>query len=167
MQGTEGERSGSYTESDIDEDMHRLTSNLNKTTEDDADVDAVAMLLGLSSSAQAEESKATTLFKPRAPPPSRAKRPLPAIDVAEYPDVTRKGASRLGPGDNRVRPPKAATKLFPEAKWRHIRLPDVESALEAEDLVVLWAHYRCPDVLSRHTAEGHLNYQLKHYNGEW
>jgi len=61
-------------------------------------------------------------------------------------DLTRKGSLRLGPGDNRVRPPKAATKLLPHAKWRHIRLPDVVSALEAEDWVVMFVHFKYPGI---------------------
>jgi hypothetical protein len=77
--------------------------------------------------------------------------------------MTKKGATRIGPGDNRVRPPKAATKLLPEAKWRHIRLPDVESALEGEDIVVLWGHYKYPESLPRNKAEGHLNFVWRHY----
>jgi len=59
-------------------------------------------------------------------------------------NLTKKGALRLGPGDNRVRPPKAATKLLPQPKWRHIRLPDVASALEAEDWVVMFVHFKYP-----------------------
>jgi hypothetical protein len=62
-------------------------------------------------------------------------------------DLTKKGTLRLGPGDNRVRPPKAATKLLPGAKWRHIRLPDVVSALEAEDWVVMFVHFKYPGIV--------------------
>lgn len=62
-------------------------------------------------------------------------------------DLTKKGTLRLGPGDNRVRPPKAATKLLPRAKWRHIRLPDVVSALEAEDWVVMFVHFKYPGIV--------------------
>lgn len=81
--------------------------------------------------------------------------------------LTKKGELRLSSKDNRVRPPKAATKLLPEAKWRHIRLPEVEAALEAEDLVVLWGHLRYPKVLTKEKAESHLNFKFEHYDGEF
>lgn len=95
---------------------------------------AVAMLLDLSQSEQIREEDVTN---------NAPKRLASERDVLNG-KLTKKGSSRLGPGDNRVRPPKAATKLLPDAKWRHIRLPDVQSALEAEDWVVMYAHYRCP-----------------------
>ena len=65
------------------------------------------------------------------------------IDAAGLQHLTAKGHVRLGPGDNRVRPPKAATKLL-NSKWRHIRLPTVQAALEAEDWVVMFCHLRNP-----------------------
>jgi hypothetical protein len=134
-----------------------------------ADVDAVAMLLGLS---QADED-GTTSSHPRAntnnAASNRPKRPLSSSNAgtpgpnSKNSTMTKKGATRMGPGDNRVRPPKAATKLLPEAKWRHIRLPDVQSALEAEDIVVLWGHYKFPEALPRNKAESHLNFVWRHY----
>ena len=106
------------------------------------DDDAVRMLLGLSQGDGSDEAAGGAargtprVGQKRGPPPPPAAR--------SYPHLTAKGEQRLGPGDNRVRPPKAATKLLPEAKWRHIRLPDVESALEGEDWVVMWAQFKHP-----------------------
>ncbi len=132
-----------------------------------ADVDAVAMLLGLSQ----YEDDGSSAPNPRnnTAPSNRPKRPFPGAKattsgpLSKSSEMTKKGATRMGPGDNRVRPPKAATKLLPEAKWRHIRLPDVQSALEAEDIVVLWGHYKYPEALPRSKAEGHLNFLWRHY----
>lgn len=79
--------------------------------------------------------------------------------------LTKKGMQRFKAGDNRVRPPKAATKLFGDSKWRHIRLPEVENALEAEDLVVMWGHYHFPEALATGIVVGKLlNFKIEHYD---
>ena len=107
---------------------------------------AVAMLLGLAKSDGAQfaphsdtENSINVLTETK-----RHKDPRMKDDDN---DLTKKGTLRLGPGDNRVRPPKAATKLLPQAKWRHIRLPDVVSALEAEDWVVMFVHFKYPGMV--------------------
>lgn len=110
----------------------------------DQEDDAATLLLGLSQhGADGADDGAGSSRAGARPAP---KRPLPqaAPSPRDFPHLTAKGEQRMGPGDNRVRPPKAATKLLPEAKWRHIRLPDVESALEGEDWVVMWAQYKHP-----------------------
>ena len=158
LQTTEPEPSYSPSESEEPE-VEVQGPQKPKKRNDEPDVDAVAILLGMSQGGEDEG--------PIRPGP-RAKRALSNVSgaIPDLPNITKKGASRLGPADNRVRPPKAATKLLPEAKWRHIRLPDVQSALEAEDVVVLWAHYRFPEALPRSKAEGHLNFLPKHYEGQ-
>lgn len=157
LQTTEPEPSYSPSESDEPEVEVQPPKPKKRSN---ADVDAVAMLLGLSQGGEDEGA-------PR-PPGPRAKRTYSTASGSppNLPDITKKGSSRLGPADNRVRPPKAATKLLPEAKWRHIRLLDVQSALEAEDVIVFWAHYRFPEALTRNKAEGHLNFLPTHYDGK-
>jgi len=109
------------------------------------------------------------------------------IDAAGLQHLTSKGHVRLGPGDNRVRPPKAATKLL-NSKWRHIRLPTVQAALEAEDWVVMFCHLRNPgrlfvyvllvcnvcfvmmfvvhtEVLDKDRVISMLNFEQSYYNG--
>lgn len=77
--------------------------------------------------------------------------------------LTAKGHGRLGPGDNRVRPPKAATKLL-DTKWRHIRLPSIQAALEAEDWVVMYGHLKDPGSLSKDKMNTMLNFHPSHYD---
>lgn len=157
---------GSYSATESEQTEGKPQPPTKKNAE--VDVDAVAMLLGLAQGGEDEAagpSGSGSGDKSRA----RSKRPLGQAELLleeAHPDLTKKGVLRLGPGDNRVRPPKAATKLLPEAKWRHIRMPDVESALEAEDWVVMWAHFTHPDVLPKPKAEGLLNFRLSHYDGE-
>jgi hypothetical protein len=88
---------------------------------------------------------------------------LPQIDPCVVKLLTAKGHSRLGPGDNRVRPPKAATKLL-NVRWRHIRLPNIQAALEAEDWVVMYGHLRNPEKLSKDKMNTMLNFHPSHYN---
>lgn len=87
----------------------------------------------------------------------------PQIDPCVVKLLTAKGHGRLGPGDNRVRPPKAATKLL-NVKWRHIRLPNIQAALEAEDWVVMYGHLRNPEMLSKDKMNTMLNFHPSHYN---
>ena len=77
--------------------------------------------------------------------------------------LTAKGHGRLCPGDTRVRPPKAATKLL-NAKWRHIRLPNIQAALEAEDWVVMYGHLLNPRALSKSKMKTMLNIHPSHYD---
>lgn len=87
----------------------------------------------------------------------------PQIDHRVMKLLTAKGHGRLGPGDNRVRPPKAATKLL-NAKWRHIRLPNIQAALEAEDWVVMYSHLIDPGSLSKDKMITMLNFHPSHYD---
>ena len=166
------EPSDSSTESDdvregevtanVPAQQQKAGGRFRRSGNDAADRDAVAVLLGLSQ-VEAVEVPSETLH----PLPSRrgtTKRAHNTATAALLANMTRKGVTRYGPGDNRVRPPKAATKLLPEAKWRHIRLPDVQAALEAEDVVVLWAHYRHPETLSRNKAEELMNFKMTYYD---
>ena len=99
--------------------------------------------------------------------PSNVKKRLRSETDDEIPvDATAKGAQRLDPSknpDTRVRPPKAATKLLAEHTWRHIRLPNAESACEGEDIVVLWAHYTHPEAMPLSKARSFLNFDLSRY----
>jgi hypothetical protein len=78
--------------------------------------------------------------------------------------LTPKGGKRLNTTDNRCRAPIAATKLLPDHKWRHIRLPNAEKAAMGEDYVVLWAMVRHPARLTKIKAEPLLNYRFAYYH---
>lgn len=131
----------------------------------DVDVDeAITTLLGL---ARADDDENTMTEKAQPVVTGNGKKRLFLSKLpGGHVDLTKKGELRFSSGDNRVRPPKAATKLLPEAKWRHIRLPEVESALEAEDLVVLWGYLKYPKLLPKEKAESHLNFKVEHYDGK-
>jgi hypothetical protein len=82
-------------------------------------------------------------------------------------DLTMKGKKRILRDETRVRPPGRITKLL-DGHWPAIRMPDVLSAMESEDFLVLFANARNPTELGdeKLAANEHklLNFRLSHHN---
>ena len=82
-------------------------------------------------------------------------------------DLTEKGKKRILRDDTRVRPPGRVTKLL-DGHWPAIRMPDVLTAMECEDSLVLFARARYPSELGydKLAANAHklLNFHVSYHN---
>ena len=80
--------------------------------------------------------------------------------------LTAKGNRRITRVETRVRPPGRVTKLL-DGHWPAIRMPDVLSAMECEDMLVLFANARYPTELGDDKLAANeqklLNFHLSHH----
>ncbi len=87
--------------------------------------------------------------------------------IGSHLNLTVKGKKRIQRDETRVRPPGRVTKLL-DGHWPAIRMPDVLSAMESEDCLVLFANARYPAELGddKLAANVHklLNFHFAHHD---
>lgn len=81
--------------------------------------------------------------------------------------LTSIGIEKFYNGKLAIRPPKDVCN-FLRGSWNRnkILVAEVESALHAEDWIVLWGHYRFPNYFSRIFVDRHLNFDISCYDND-